>query len=199
MEVDIRVGADLCSQVEHMSVKLVRIETYVQQHRHYLLSVSTDSQAELMYRAFLAVYHEVERLVLAEKLVCDIIICLCSIYLGHNMVQVIHAYLLTVFEMKPVLEQFLLTRQHSPDVHIGDHQRVCCHSQCRFLRHRRIFARRPGRDFAQQRILSCSSLIATHDHGVYADRIETHHVVFPEHRLDLDIRYIHIPVKGVAA
>ena len=150
MKVDIRVSTYLCSQVEHMSVKLMRIETYVQQHRHYLLCVRTDSQAELMYRAFLTVYHKVERLVLAQKLICYVIICLSAIYLSHNMVQVIHAYLLTVFEMKPVLEQFLLTRQYSPDVHIGDYERICGHSQCRFLRPRRIFTRRSGRNFAQQ-------------------------------------------------
>ena len=124
METCIWICADLRGEVKHMSMQFMGIQTYIQKDRNNLLRVSPDSQAKLVDRSLAAINDKVKRLVLALKLICHIVICLGSIYPGNDFIQVLTADLLSIFQVKLVLEDFLFSWQDTDYVHIRNHKRV---------------------------------------------------------------------------
>ena len=56
-----------------MSIKIMDIEAEIEQDRNNLFRISTDAQPKLMDRALLAGQRKLEWLLVAEKLICDII------------------------------------------------------------------------------------------------------------------------------
>jgi len=94
-------------------MKLMSIQSQIDQHGNYFLRVCPHTKSELMYRSFLAIKDQIKRFSLTGQFICHKIIGLSAINLRHDMIKVLTAYLLTILEVQSFLEQFLLPWQHT--------------------------------------------------------------------------------------
>ena len=86
-----------------------------------------------MHRPLLAVQHKLERFAFAQKFISDIIICLSAIDLGNDVIQIVTAYLLSEFQMKPIHKQSLLPWKHTFNLDICNHKRISMEIICFLL------------------------------------------------------------------
>ena len=73
MGLRIRIRAHLSRKVKRRALKLMNIETEVQQDGDNLLSIKASADAELMDRASFAMNHKFVRFTFSEQFVCNIV------------------------------------------------------------------------------------------------------------------------------
>ena len=150
-----------------------------------------------MDRSFTTFDEKVKRLILALKFICHIVVSLCTVDCRDDVIKVVSADLLSVFQMEPVLENFLLTRKDADDIHISDHKRVLTHPQCRFLLRHLIYAGCLTGNFPQEGVLRQRSTIPPEHDGVRILWTEAQHMISFEIRFYLHVRNVDVLLDSV--
>ena len=198
MQTEVRIGSDLTCEVIHMAMQLMGVESNVQEHGNNLLGIGSDSYTQLMDRSFLAVDDKLERLAVALKFICHVVVCLGSIYLADHVVEAFPADLLAVLYVQFILEQSPFLREHSPDLKLSDHQRIILKTESSLLSWRSEATGSLCRNVPQQRIIGHSSFITADHDGIDALLVEAHHTVSPEVWLYLYVRDINVLVQSIS-
>ena len=145
-----------------------------------------------MYRTFPAFENQFKRFLVTKEFICNIVIRLGAINSGYDMFKVTTADASSRFKVKPVHKKRLFSGQNALNINLGNSKRIRMEIESlRFCRGS-VDAGGHCRDLSQQRIMSLSRTVAADKNRIHSLLVETHHVIFRNIRLDLDVRYIHI-------
>ena len=197
MQVRVRIRADAGGQVQGRSPHRRRVEPHVQEQGHQFLGIQPEAHAQQVLGAALAVDFQVERFLLPQHFITHVFIGTLAENRVHGILHLGpgHPVARADLEFGPDIPGILLG--HAGHFHAVDEDGRP--AQVHGLRAGQFqgVLPQPAADRIQFFLLLLGGLVAPVDHGVDGRRIETHHPVAGEVRLDADIDIPDIAGEGI--
>ena len=188
MGLRIRIRAHLSRKVKRRALKLMDIQTEVQQNGDNLLSIKASADAELMDRASFAMNQKLVRFTFSQQFVCDIVEGIHSENRSHSRFNLTFSDKFIRFERNLAHDVTRLLIRYTGNFHLRNPHRLGI--DIHRLAMTQFGSERPDEILytVQQRQLFQCRLPASVNDDVNAFGIEAHHVVLFQIRLDGHVR-----------